>query len=230
MSQSSSSHRVADAASTDDRPALGSRDNWWGDPRDNNDEVDADEDAERADPNNPSEIVAHRLLRETATMICASTLRDDPTIDTEGLDRGQTQTTELFSFLDGETWNDNALHTENKAVELTDPAIRLGQHNPESSLVGEWGSERHRKRYNAVTGYISGNETTGVLIQDRPLDELMVVIEQWLRGVAARGKKGLTDSTIRETLDLARGLKKNTHQNGMRDVDIMAKVVEKVRR
>jgi len=214
---------VAEALSED--VSLGDRSDWWGESDDTDTDtnaVDNETDHERVDPNDPAEIIAHSILRETATMICAATLKDDP-----GIEGGRTA--KLFAFLDGETWNDDALHTERKAVELTNPAIRLGEHDPDSSLVGEWGCERHRKRFNPETGYISGNETTGVLIQDRPRDELLDVIEDWLRGVAARDDNGIREGDVDEGLVYAERLKENAHHNGFRDVDIMAKVVSKVR-
>jgi|AntDeeMinimDraft_4_1070355.scaffolds.fasta_scaffold00712_7 hypothetical protein len=217
MTSTVTSTRVADALADDKR--LGSRDNWWGDS--DEDSEHADLDVDRPDPNDPAEIIAHKLLRETATIICKSTLEDDP--------KPPCRTAELFAFLDGETWDKYALHHENTVVELTDPVIRLGNHAPDSMLAGEWGTERHRKRYNPETGYITGDETTAVLIQDRPCDELLAVIEQWLYGFAARPKSGLTQSDVDEALQYAKRLKQNAHHNGFRDVDIMAKVVARIR-
>jgi hypothetical protein len=220
MSQSAPNSRVAEALSDDQD--LGSREDWWGDPRT---EDERRKEVDCADPNDPAEIIAHKLLRETATVICAATLQDDTW--------NGGRMAELFAFHLGQEDDferNHAIHHQNEAIELTDPAIRLGNHDPNSSVVGESGTERHRKRYNALTGYISGNETTRVLIQDRPLEDLMIVIEQWLRGVAARSEFGISEREVDECLNLARGLKKNTHQNGFRDVDIMAKVVDKVRR
>jgi hypothetical protein len=207
---------VAEALSED--VSLGDRSDWWGG---SDDTDDSEVDHERVDPNDPAEIIAHSILRETATMICAATLKDEP-----GIEGGHIA--KLFAFLDGETWNDDALHTENKAVELTDPSIRLGNHAPNSSLVGEFGCERHRKRYNPEVGYITGGETTGVLIQDRPIDELVDVVEQWARGVATRDKNGVSESDVDDAVAYARRLKENSHHNGFRDADIMAKVVERV--
>lgn len=220
MSQSATSTPVAEALSTDEAEALGSRDNWWGDS--DTATTDTPDEIERVDPNNPAEIVAHKILRETGTMICAATLRDEP-----GIEGGETAA--LFAFLDGETWDKYAMHTENKAVELSAPAVRLGIHDPDSSLVGEWGTERHRKRINPETGYLSGGETTGVLIQDRPTDELVSVVEDWVRGVAARDGNGLTEDDVDEAVAYTERLKENTNHNGMRDVDIVEKVVAKVR-
>jgi len=211
------------AAALSDDQELGSRDDWWGETDTESETDDSNHhNSNRPDPNNPAEIIAQSILRETATMICATTLRDKP-----GIEGGQTA--QLFAFLDGEEFDPLALHTENKAVELTDPAIRLGNHAPESSLVGEFGCERHRKRYNPESGYITGNETTGVLIQDRPCDELLTVIELWLRGVAAREDNGVAESDVDDALTFAERLKQNVDHNGLRDVDIVSKVVDRVR-
>jgi hypothetical protein len=219
MSEAANTSPVAEALSSDE--SLGSRDDWWHDEQIEDGAADeSGPEPERVDPNNPNEIVAHQLLRETGTMLCASTLFDDP-----GLEGGQTA--ELFVWLDDEDvdFDPLALHTENKPVGLTDPAVRLGQHDTHSSLVGEWGTERHRKRFNPETGYLSGDETTKVIIQDRSVAEFMSVVENWLRGQ----QRELRDCEIEESLNLARRLKKNTQQNGMRDVDILTRVVEKVR-
>ena len=212
-------HRVGITRCVVGRRELVDRNNWWGESDD--DTLDENTDHDRVDPNDPAEIIAHKILRETATVVCATTLLDSP--------KPPTRTAELFAFLDGETWDKYALHTENESIELTDPTIRLGQHAPDSTLVGEYGCERHRKRYNPETGYITGGETTGVLIQDRPRDELLSVIENWLRGVAARGDNGIREGDVDEGLVYAERLKENAHHNGFRDVDIMAKVVSKVR-
>ena len=79
MSETASNSPLADALSDEQR--LGSRDNWWGEDSNDTDNATADRDGHntnRPDPNNPAEIIAHSILRETATMICATTLRDEP--------------------------------------------------------------------------------------------------------------------------------------------------------
>jgi hypothetical protein len=144
--------------------------------------------------------VAFNLLRETTTILCGTTLDDDPDDDP------------------------HSIPTENRPIELTDPAIRLGNHALDSNLPGELGTERHRKRFNPETGYITGGETTHVDIEKRPLPQLMELVEEWVRGVAARKHSGIRESDIQEVLDLARRLKKNQHNNSKDDLDIVSKV------
>ena len=232
MSQSASSNAVAEALSSDHQ--LGSREDWWYDDLHGDTDIDTEPlaigEVDRPDPNNPAGIIAHAILRETATILCGESLDGEPYLDNVGdLAHDQRKVAEAFAALDGERYGEYATHDENEEVELTDPTIRLGNTAPESTLVGEWGVERYRKRINPQTGYITGNETTYVAIKKRPLPKIMAVIEGWLRGVAARDDSGLTESEIQDLLDLARSLKKNQHQNKKDDFDIVEKVVERVR-
>jgi hypothetical protein len=219
---STANDRVAEALS--EKKALGDRSNWFG-----NNEVDTDDPQDpddRPDPNDPNEIVAYKFLLDHATMNCRSTLEDEPTLgDCEGLEYEQRLTAQLFASLDGETWGKYATHDENKAVELTDPCIRLGQTDTDASVVGEWGTERHRKRINPETGYITGDETTSIAVEQFDLATFMELTEMWLRDQ----QRELREAEIQDALNLARGLKKNTEQNKKNDVEILGMVVDRVR-
>jgi hypothetical protein len=184
------------------------RHNWWGDT-----DTDADasvDDEDRADPNDPNALIAHELLLDTATMLCKTTLLEDPW-------NGGRMAEAIALVLDDDPEFDgrhDQLHRQNEEVELTEPCIR-----PPTETVRD---QRHRKRMNEETGYITGGETTGVIIQDRPLEEFMSVVHIWLEG--RRGE--LLDREKREARQLAARLKQ---QGELRDVDVLTKVVAYVR-
>lgn len=184
------------------------RDNWWGD--NETGAVAAVEDDRRADPNDPNELIAHELLLDTATMLCKTTLLEEPW-------NGGRMAEAIALVLDDDPDHDGRhyqMHKEQGETELTDPVIR-----PPTETVRD---QRHRKRMNEEAGYITGGETTGVIIQDRPLEEFMSVVQIWLSG--RRGE--LLEEEKREARQLAARLK---HQGEMRDVDVLTKVVASVR-
>lgn len=186
------------------------RDNWWFDEA-SDDVVDDEPDQglpnDRPDPNDPNEIVAHRLLIGSATLLCATTLRDTPY--RSALEVG------CAWLFDGDCLERDALamHKENRPVELSEPCLR-----PPTETVRD---QRHRKRVNDETGYISGGETTGVVIADRSLSEFIAVVNLWLES-----RRDLRDQEKNEARQLAYRLKKSGE---LRDVDVLAKVVESVR-
>lgn len=240
----------------EESPALGARGDWWGDQPDDQDSTADDstpeggvprsappEDIENAsqavrirfaptgypcvddtparnpgiggqwkpDTNDPNELVAFDLLRETATMLCETTLSGPPYCsDLEAL---------CALHFEGEPVGDYdplALHECNREVELTDPEV---------FAPVEGRPSRHRKRYNPDTGYLTGGETTAVRIKDRPHDALLRVVDDWLGG--RRGS--LRESEKEEIRDYCSRMKKNQHASGLSDLDILTKVVRRVR-
>jgi hypothetical protein len=71
-------------------------------------------------------------------------------------------------------------------------------------------------------GYISDGFSTGVIIQDRPLEEFMAVVDIWLEG----RRTDMHDREKSEAREYAARLKK---QGQHRDVDVLAKVIKEVR-
>jgi len=184
------------------------RHNFWGEEDANSDAADGVDD--RADPNDPNALIAHELLLDTATMLCKTTLLEEPW-------NGGRLAEAIALVLDDDPNFDGRheqMHRENGEVELSEPCIR-----PPTETVRD---QRHRKRMNEEMGYITGGETTGVIIQDRPLEEFMSVVHIWLEG--RRGE--LLDREKREARQLAARLKQ---QGEMRDVDVLTKVVAYVR-
>jgi len=111
------SHNVAAALSRNHETALGCRDDWWHESRAKEDHEPSRTD--RPDPNDPATIIAHQILRETGTMLCATTLLEQPW--------NGGRMAELFAWcfddelIDGRGY---MLHYENKAIELTEPTLR----------------------------------------------------------------------------------------------------------
>jgi len=184
------------------------RHNFWGEEDSNSDADDGVDD--RADPNDPNALIAHELLLDTATMLCKTTLLEKPW-------NGGRLAEAIALVLDDDPDFDGRheqMHRKNGEVELSEPCIR-----PPTETVRD---QRHRKRMNEEMGYITGGETTGVIIQDRPLEEFMSVVHIWLEG--RRGE--LLDREKREARQMAARLKQ---QGEMRDVDVLTKVVAFVR-
>lgn len=203
------------------------RHNWWGesdddqdheytDPRDNPDNNPGVAGNWRPDPNDPASIIAHKLLRETGTMVCSTTLREEPW--------NGGRMAELFALLEGEEdefERNYSMHHRNEAVELTDPAIKLPKKTPNGP---DGGCERHRRRFNPDTGYINGGETTTTHIQKRPLPAFMGVVEDYLD---LQGEV-LFESDKQDVRNFARSLKCDP-ENDDNDKEMMTRVVRKVR-
>ena len=199
------------------------REDYFGEDDDDTEIAQRDEDLNRdwgvhhqfRDENDRNAIIAHRFLRESATMLCAETLFGSP--------NNGGRTAELCAWLfdgeciDGRAW---AMHHENCEIELTDPELHLGRTGSEEFGTQEYGQFRHRRRFNPLTGYITNGETTSVFIQDRPLEEFLDVV-----GTAIEIYDPRTP-TADEVLARATRLKRKGES---RDVDIMERVVRWLR-
>lgn len=159
------------------------------------------------DPNKPPEIIAHKLLVEEATILCKTTLLESPDrgwqphMDAEGIDAAPGH----------DPW---AMHRENTERELSDPKIR-----PPSETVRD---QRHRKRVEEFAGYISNAETTACWIQDRPEEEFLQIVREWLG--ACHGD--LREWKRKQVMDFSRRLKCS---GDLRDVHALERIVAMVR-
>ena len=166
----------------------------------------------KPDPNDLNEIIAHRLLRDTAKMLCSETLFMTP-----ALEGGHVEQLCRFQFEPASEWcehNSDAHHTENREVELSEPKLR-----PPTETARD---QRHRVRVNEEVGYLSGGHSTGVVLQDRELGEFIAVLNLWLEGRNAN----VPDSIKADARDKAYRLKREGEQ---RDVEILSEIVEDVR-
>jgi len=214
------------ASATTDSAARYATYNWFGDNDDQEESYDDPEDNPernpgvggtwRPDPNDPAEIVAHQILRETGTLVCARTLYEP------AWNGGRMA--ECFAWLFEDELIDGgqeALHHENRAVPLTDPAVKLPKRT--AGDRPDTGCERYRRRYNPETGYLNGGETTASVLQRRPCEEFMEVVDEYL------GLQPFFDDEIEDLRQYARRLKGQQHHNGMNDEEILSRVIERVR-
>jgi len=103
---------------------------------------------------------------------------------------------------------------ENREVELSEPELR-----PPTETVRD---QRHRVRVNEEVGYLSGGHSTGVVLQDRSLEEFIAVLNLWLEG----RNTDVPESIKAEARDKAYRLKREGEH---RDVEILSEIVEDVR-
>jgi len=168
-------------------------------------------------PDDKNEQIAHSLLRESATMLCYRTLF------LPAWNGGRLA--ELCAWLfegrciDG---RGEAMHKEKREVELTDPELHIPKNASDEFGTHEYGQYRHRRRVNPETGYISAGESTSVHIQDRPEEQFLTLVREWLH--ARDGE--LWDWQREQTIQYARRLKRGGDEG---DVDVLTKVVKKVR-
>lgn len=159
------------------------------------------------DPNERHKIVARWVLRGDATMLCRTTLLDDP-------DRGFQNHLDAEGIESAPNHDPLAMHTERQEVELTDPEVR-----PPTETAKE---QRHRCRLNTEMGYISGvGRSTAVWIQDREKEKFLDCIREWL----ATCHSDLRGYKHKQTIDFA---KRHKCRGEKRDVEIMEFVVQKV--
>ena len=178
------------------------------------------------DPNDQDRIIAKGILLETATVLCSTTLFETPCLPGGHVEQ-------LCAFLfEGPEWQEfefdpdeqppeawkahdpTADHHRNREVELSEPKIR-----PPTDTVRD---QRHRKRVNEEIGYISGGESTGVIVKPRPTNELAEVLDEWLDG----RKDNVSEEIKQGARDKLYELKR---EGSSSDVDILTTVIAWVR-
>ena len=159
------------------------------------------------------EVVAHRLLRQSGTAMCATTAFHPPDR------REQVLCAWLFDGLgtahaiEHDEW---ALHHRNEEVELTEPCWTVAKDVPQGFADSEYGQYRHRSRLNKEAGYVTGGETTAVYIADRPLQDFLTVVSEACRLYNVRAE---------EAIQLLRFATKAKRAGDQRDVDILEEVI-----
>lgn len=163
---------------------------------------------------NKHEWLAFKILKQTGRALCSTTLFRPP-------DRGLGEWGDAFSLvMDGEPVDHDpaAMHHENHELELSDPTLRIPK--TASARYGEtdYGVFRTRRRH-TETGYISGGESTGIVIADRPLPAFMNVVET----VLLLREAHLSERQLRDLREWAAELKRGADET--RDTDILAKIL-----
>jgi hypothetical protein len=173
---------------TASEPALGSRDNWWGD--------DTDEDVSgghsEASGTDAAEQLARRYALRFEEPICTRT-RDEP-----GWNGGRLA--ELVAWLCDDECIDgrgHQLHNEQTTRGLTGPVLPMPRQFDAGSRIIEYGAHRCRRRYNPETGYINWGETTGTGIPEFDHDTYQLCVDTYL------AERGVRITQIDEYLEYA---------------------------
>ncbi|WP_254810717.1 hypothetical protein [Natronosalvus amylolyticus] len=186
------------------------RRNWWGEDVDG---TDTDTNTETSEPQpvnyerERAAWIAHRILKETATLACPITLNEPPN-----------NPAALWQWLEhGEAdsgHDPSALHRANEVIELTDAEYWVPCEDSDD-LANGYGP--HPSRVNLEYGYIAGPQ-----ILDRPTAAFMSVVNALLDHFEWSPKVGLS-SREREKLEChAERLKRN---GDWRDTDVLAEIV-----
>jgi hypothetical protein len=191
--------------------------NWsetdWYDHVEDRDRADSDDDGhhqERAGTDR-LEWVAHDILKSSARLLCATTLWDAP-------DRGWSPHMAAEGVPDAPDHDPDAMHHERGEVELTEPRVALGK-TADGWGTHAYGYSGHDKRVQPETGYLSGGESTGVVIADRPTEEFLAVVDLV---VACRDLR-------RKTAEHVRAFAREQKAEGnARDVDILRDVLARI--
>lgn len=153
--------------------------------------------------------LAHDIHKHVAPALCATTLLDPP-------DRGLEP---LFAWLfddDPIESDPDALHHENRAVELGKPAVRVPKTGGDQWGNPDYGQYRHRRRVNKETGYVSGGESTGIYLGDIPAERFLAVVDTVL------AVSNLPPRQRREIRQYASSAKRDGNK---RDVEILERVL-----
>lgn len=208
------------STSTDaDRPALGNRDDWWGEDRDGSDDQEPtaghDTRMEGRPPGYEEDLAewkAHQILKHDAELVCPIAKFSPP-------DRGLEP---LFAWLfDGDhlAHDPGALHHEHCEHPVTDPVVRPPKiHDRGDGRFLAYRQERRRCRLNSETGYVSGP-----YICDQSLPGFMESVRDWLGFVSI--SKGLSE---REVDELRRDARRMKQQGDRRDVDILKVLIRDI--
>lgn len=168
---------MPDTTTRDTSPALGSRENWWGDYDATRDKQDGGH--EEVDGTSKLDWLAHQLLKNGGDANCysATTLYEDPD-------------------------HDGALHDENHEVEMSSPECRIPLTVDRDFRSLDYSVIPHQLRYDTEYGYVGG-----VVIGDRPMDSFMRVVDDVLDHCQAHDKIALSDSQREELRGRAKRLK-----------------------
>lgn len=162
----------SDSARVSDAPALGSRENFWGD--------DCNEPPE---PGGHSEVSGTDAPEQKARLLA---LRFEEPICTRTLNEpawNGGRLAELVAWLcDGEyiDGRDDQLHREQCVQSLTEPELPMPRQVEVGGRIIEYGSHRCRRRYNPETGYINWGETTGTGIPEFDHDTYRLCVDTYL--------------------------------------------------
>lgn len=192
-------------STTSDSPALGSRENYWGgDAKD----VEADGGHSECDGVDDAAYIARQLVLDNIQPVCAAHRYGTP-------NRGfAPHFAWLFDEPLGVGSDLDAMHAEQRTVELSDPAIHLPKQRKTSHGFEEYRQVQHRRRYNPETGYINWGESTATEIPEFGEDRYWQAIGLYLIKRYSRSDGGgLTLTNLEDYVDHAGRLWSDPTQN-----------------
>ena len=224
MSQSeSTSERVTTPEDRHEGPtALGSRENFWGQEQNGTQQHTGHSELAGTEE---AEYIARQLVQSFVEPICTTTLDETP-------NRGFAP---HFAYIfDGEPLGKgsdlDAMHKENRAVELSEPCFHIPKQHDTGNRIVENRQHRHRRRYNPETGYINWGETTSTGIPHFQYEVYDQCVNNYLsnrlRNALDSDGDGLTITKIEEYQEHADCL---WHDPSMDSLGSLIKFVEHVR-
>lgn len=189
------------------------RDNFWGKADDGEEsESHIDHGAQSY-----SEHIAHRLLKENAPKYCGTTLNEPAW-------NGGRLAEQMSWLLEGEhiDGHGDALHHENKAVELSDSEYYPPVDTPEG-WAADGTSPYHAARVNEETGYLNFGRSTYIQLGSVEWPALKEAIHTY------GAQQMLAEWKIESMTTIAKRMKKNPNCKES-DLDILSEVLEKNRR
>lgn len=163
---------TSDSTSSHTQPALGSRENFWGDGIDDDT---GDSGHSEVSGTDAPEQLARQLALRFEDPICTRTLNEPPW--------NGGRLAELVAWLCDDECIDgrgDQLHHEKCVQSLTEPTLPMPRQFDVGSRIIEYGAHRCRRRYNPETGYINWGETTGTGIPEFDYDTYRLCVDTYL--------------------------------------------------
>jgi len=168
------------------------RENFWGN---NEFEVEVGEHSDHGPPDKNTRL-AHLILRQCAPVLCGRSVSE---------------------FVDDDREEHLVLDVAPEFLELTEPELHIPKSGSETFGTRDYGQYRHRRRYHAESGYITGGESTWVELGLVDHATLMECVE------VAISLFDTLPRLDRKARERANELKRNP--NGPVDKDIMTQVI-----
>lgn len=148
------------------------RDNFWGD---DPDDSAGDASTGELPGTDPAEYIAFQELLAFVSPICERTIDEPPW--------NGGRMAEQFAWLFDDECIDgrgDQMHTENKFVELSEPAVHLPKQVERNGRYIEYRQYPNRRRYNPETGYINWGESTTTGLPEVGYDIYIQAIHNYL--------------------------------------------------
>lgn len=192
------------------------RHNWWGD--DDSDDEPADLTTATGCPGYEEDLAqwkAHHYLKQSADLISPIALHAAP-------DRGWEPHLSAEGIEDAPGHDPTALHQENHEVPMREPEVYVPKRHEGTFGSFDYRQRRYQSRSDDTYGYVSGP-----LIADQPTEQFLDAVRYWLALRAYR--RGERPEDLDEYELVLRDAERLKRKGTMRDVDILATLIEDVR-